>query len=129
MRLRAAVMGGAAALWLAAAVPTGAGAASYDPLTQGGEEAPAEMAKGAAVHLFSSGNEQMAKSLHAGDVLTVLGRTGGADARPVGSIRVTALVGKTCVAGEVLEGNVRIHDLVVKDGVYFLVIPAALCTE
>jgi ribosomal protein S28E/S33 len=122
-------MGCAVALWLAAAMPADAGATSYDPLTPGGEQAPAEMAKGAAVHLFSSGNEQMAKSLHAGDVLTILGRTGGGEATPVGSIRVTALVGKTCVAGEVVEGTVRVNDLAVKDGVYFLVIPAALCTE
>jgi hypothetical protein len=114
---------------LAMAVPMGVAATSYDPLPRQDEPAGMELTAGMTVFLFHSGTEQVRQSLHVGDVLEI-SRVGPDGASlSVGKIRVAAFLGAVCLRGEVLEGRIRPHDLAEKDGVYYLVIPEAVCTR
>lgn len=114
------------AFTLAGPVPTYGTA--YDPLPHAEEatEAPT-MAAGATVYLFHSGTEEVRRSVTVGDVL-VVARPGEDGASPTGrKVRVVGPAGAVCVQGEVLEGKVRVHDVATGKGVYFLVVPQAVC--
>jgi hypothetical protein len=97
---------------------------SYDPLPLGGEgTAPA----GATVYLFHSGTEGVRRSLAVGEVLEVTRTEEGSPSRTAGKIRVVAAAGAFCVRGEVLEGGARVHDVAVRESVYCLIVPEAVC--
>lgn len=119
---------GMAAFWLAAALPTGAGATSYDPLPHGEETAATGVAPGSTVHLFCGGSSQIRQAPRVGERLALASRS-CSDGRSPGSIRVVGRIGKFCIRGEVLEGRVRLYDRAERDGLYFLVIPGEACPD
>lgn len=121
--MRRSMVRAVAAALLAAVVlaPGGAPGTSFNPLTAD-ECAVKSLSPGAAVFLFHSGTDQTRRSVRAGDVLTALRSRMNGSGDPAGALRVDAAVGERCFRGRVLEGELRVHDLVSAGSVFYLVL-------
>lgn len=122
--MRGSTAGVAAAVLLAVLLvgaPRGQGT-SFNPLTA--DECPAPLfTPGAKVALFHSGTEETRHAVRAGDVLVVSRALPDGRREAVGRIRVDAAAGALCFRGEVLEGELRPHDVALAGSVSLLLIP------
>lgn len=94
---------------------------SFSPLTAD-EGAPPPLRPGAVVFLFHSGTEETRRAIRAGDVLVAFRSLIDGRQQAVGKIRVDAAAGALCFRGEVLEGEVRPHDITHAGSVSLMVI-------
>lgn len=116
MRRSLAVVGAAV---LVAAVAVGSRSAhgtAYNPLTTEGGVAEAALAPGATVFLFHGGGAESRGAVRTGDVLGVQRPRQDGQWHVVGTVRVDAEVGALCFRSEVVEGELRLHDVVPAGG-------------
>jgi hypothetical protein len=109
--------------------PLTAFAVSYAPLYHRQDKEEAVMTAGKVVHLFHSGTEDVRRTTHANDILTVYRTTPSCEVKEVGKIRVIAYIGETYLKGEVVEGEVKPDDIAKKGKVSCLVISAGTCSQ
>jgi len=125
MRRSLAVVGTAVLL---VAVVVGSGIAlgtSYNPLTVDEGPAAAVLAPGTTIFLFHGGSEDARRSICAGDVLAALRPRPDGRWDAVGTVRVEAAAGAYCFRSEVVEGEIRPHDVVPGGAGALLVITSA----
>jgi hypothetical protein len=79
------------------------------------------------VYLFHSGTDDVKKTIHANDILTVYRINPSCEVNPVGIIKVLSYIGETYIKSEVLVGEIRPDDIAKKGNVSCLVISAGMC--
>jgi len=114
-------------LLLVIGVPVFVFATSYMPLYHLRGQDEAAMTVGTSVHLFHSGTNDVKKTIHVNDILTVHRITPSCEVKEVGKIKVLGFIGETYMRGEVVEGGIRPDDIAKKDNVSCLVISAGVC--
>jgi hypothetical protein len=114
-------------LLLALGAPVIVFATSYMPFYHLRGEDEAAMTSGRIVHLFHSGTNDVKKTIHVNDILTVHRTTPSCKVEEVGKIKVLGFIGETYMRGEVVEGGIRPDDIAKKDNVSCLVISAGVC--
>jgi hypothetical protein len=82
---------------------------------------------GQTVHLFHSGTEEVKRTIHINDILTVFRIDTSCKVKEVGKIRIISYIGETYLKGEVVEGGIKPDDIAKKGNVSCLVISAGLC--
>jgi hypothetical protein len=116
---------------LAAANPMTAVAASYMPAFFYHQKDVAEtiIKAGQTAYLFHSGTEDVKRTIQVNDILTVYRISPSCEVTTAGAIKVLSYVGDTYLKGEVVEGEIRPHDIVKKGNVSCLVISVSLCNH
>jgi hypothetical protein len=112
MRRALAVVGTAVLLVF---VVAGAGIAlgtSYNPLIVDESPVAAVLAPGTTIFLFHGGSEETRRSICMGEVLAALRPRLDGRWEAVGTVRVEAAGGAFCFRAEVIEGELRPHDVV-----------------
>lgn len=104
-------------------------ATSYMPFYHLRGQDEATMTTGRIVHLFHSGTNDVKKTIHVNDILTIHRITPSCEVKEVGKIKVLGFIGETYMRGEVVEGGIRPDDIAKKDNVSCLVISAGICKE
>ncbi len=82
---------------------------------------------GQAVHLFHSGTEEVKRTIHINDILTVFRIDTSCKVKEVGKIRIIYYIGEIYVKGEVVEGEIKPDDIAKKGNISCLVISAGMC--
>jgi hypothetical protein len=85
------------------------------------------MKAGQTVYLFHSGTDDVRKTIHADDVLTVYRISPSCEVNPVGIIKVLSYIGETYIKAEVLEGEIKPDDIAKRGNVSCLIISAGIC--
>jgi len=113
----------AALLAVLLAGPTPGHGTAFNPLTTSDEcSSEAVLSAGATVYLFHGGAGEAIRSIRTGEILVVTSSRGIGRGEEVGRIRVDAPAGALCFRGEVIEGNLRPHDVARAGPVFLLVI-------
>jgi hypothetical protein len=103
-------------------------AVSYPPtLYHRQDRGETVMKAGQTVYMFHSGTDDVRKTIHANDVLTVYRISPSCEVNPVGIIKVLSYIGETYIKAEVLEGEIKPDDIVKKGNVSCLIISAGMC--
>lgn len=102
-------------------------AVSYPVQLYHRQERHDKFTKGDTVYLFHSGTDDVKKTVHAGDILTVYRISTSCEISPIGLIKVLSYVGETYVKGEVFAGEIKPDDIAKKESVSCLVIAAGMC--
>jgi hypothetical protein len=103
-------------------------AVSYQPhLYHRQDRGETVMKVGQTVYMFHSGTDDVRKTIHANDLLTVYRIKPSCEVNPVGIIKVLSYIGETYIKAEVLEGEIRPDDIAKKGNVSCLVISAGMC--
>jgi hypothetical protein len=115
-------------LFTSVSAPLSVFAVSYPPpLYHRQDRGETVMKVGQIVYLFHSGTDDVKKTIHANDILTVYRINPSCEVNPVGIIKVLFYIGETYVKAEVLEGEIRPDDIAKKGNVSCLVISAGMC--
>jgi flagellar basal body L-ring protein FlgH len=111
---------------LCAPAPPAAGVAYYPLVHQDpGDETLAR--PGTTVYLFHSGTEDARRTLHVGDVLTVVRVQNTCESVDAGIVRIVAFIGDTYLKAEVVSGAVKPNDIAKAGSVSCLVLSAQPC--
>jgi len=116
-------------LLIAVSLPLPVFAVSYAPLYHSQNKEEEAMTAGRIVHLFHSGTDDVRRTIHANDILTVFRITPSCEVKEVGKIKVIRHIGDTYLKGEVVEGEIRPDDIAKKGNVSCLVISAGMCNQ
>jgi hypothetical protein len=115
-------------LFTSVSAPLSVFAVSYPPpLYHRQDRGETVMKVGQIVYLFHSGTDDVKKTIHANDILTVYRINPSCEVNPVGIIKVLSYIGETYIKAEVLEGEIRPDDIAKKGNVSCLVISAGMC--
>jgi hypothetical protein len=115
-------------LFTSVSAPLTVFAVSYPPpLYHRQDRGETVMKVGQIVYLFHSGTDDVKKTIHANDILTVYRINPSCEVNPVGIIKVLSYIGETYIKAEVLEGEIRPDDIAKKGNVSCLVISASMC--
>ena len=115
-------------LFTSVSAPLTVFAVSYPPpLYHRQDRGETVMKVGQIVYLFHSGTDDVKKTIHANDILTVYRINPSCEVNPVGIIKVLSYIGETYIKAEVLEGEIRPDDIAKKRNVSCLVISAGMC--
>jgi hypothetical protein len=115
-------------LFTSVSAPLTVFAVSYPPpLYHRQDRGETVMKVGQIVYLFHSGTDDVKKTIHANDILTVYRINPSCEVNPVGIIKVLSYIGETYIKAEVLEGEIRPDDIAKKGNVSCLVISAGMC--
>jgi hypothetical protein len=108
--------------------PSAVFAVSYPPpLYHRQDRGETVMKAGQTVYIFHSGTDDVRKTIHANDILTVYRINPSCEMNRIGMIKVLSYIGETYIKAEVLEGEIRPDDIAKKGNVSCLVISAGLC--
>jgi hypothetical protein len=103
-------------------------AVSYPPtLYHRHDRGETVMKVGQIVYLFHSGTDDVKKTIHVNDILTVYRVSSSCEINPVGIIKVLSYIGETYIKSEVLVGEIMPDDIAKKGNVSCLVISAGMC--
>jgi len=80
------------------------------------------MKAGSPVYLFHSGIQNLQMTIPIGDTLTVFRRGTSCELKAVGKIKVLSYAGDNYIKGVVVEGEIRLDDIVQKASTALLVI-------
>ncbi len=118
-----------ALLFLGLNIPLTVFAASYvpAPLYHQHEKQETTMGIGETVYLFHSGTDDVKKTIHVADILTVHRINPSCQVTTVGRIKVLSYIGETYLKGIVIEGEIRPKDIAKKGDVSCLIILAGEC--
>lgn len=86
-----------------------------------------QFVKGDTVYMFHSGTEDVKKTIHVNDTLTVYRTSPSCEVTPIGIIKVISFVGETYIKGEVFAGEIKPDDIAKKESVSCLIISAGIC--
>ena len=115
-------------LFTSVSAPLTVFAVSYPPpLYHRQDRGETVMKVGQIVYLFHSGTDDVKKTIHANDILTVYRINPSCEVNPVGIIKVLSYIGETYIKAEVLEGEIKPDDIAKKGHVSCLVISAGMC--
>ena len=114
-------------LLLMACAPLSAFAVSYPAQLYHREVRHDKFVKGDTVYMFHSGTEDVKKTIHVNDTLTVYRTSPTCVVTPIGIIKVIAFVGETYIKGEVFAGEIKPDDIAKKENVSCFVISAEIC--
>ena len=115
-------------LFTSVSAPLTVFAVSYPPpLYHRQDRGETVMKVGQIVYLFHSGTDDVKKTIHANDILTVYRINPSCEVNPVGIIKVLSYIGETYIKAEVLEGEIKPDDIAKKGNVSCLVISAGMC--
>jgi len=115
-------------LFTSVSAPLSVFAVSYPPpLYHRQDRGETVMKVGQIVYLFHSGTDDVRKTIHANDILTVYRINPSCEVKPVGIIKVLSYIGETYIKAEVLEGEIRPDDIAKKGNVSCLLISAGMC--
>jgi hypothetical protein len=116
-------------LFIAAMYPLTAVAANYMPafFYHEGNINETGIKVGQIAYLFHSGTEDVNRTIHLNDMLVVYRITPLCEEKTVGKIKVISHISDTYFKGEVVEGEIRPHDIAKKGNVSCLVISIDLC--
>jgi hypothetical protein len=115
-------------LFTSVSAPLTVFAVSYPPpLYHRQDRGETVMKVGQIVYLFHSGTDDVKKTIHANNILTVYRINPSCEVNPVGIIKVLSYIGETYIKAEVLEGEIRPDDIAKKGNVSCLVISAGMC--
>jgi hypothetical protein len=115
-------------LFTSVSAPLTVFAVSYPPpLYHRQDRGETVMKVGQIVYLFHSGTDDVKKTIHANNILTVYRINPSCEVNPVGIIKVLSYIGETYMKAEVLEGEIRPDDIAKKGNVSCLVISAGMC--
>jgi hypothetical protein len=116
-------------LFTSASAPLTVCAVSYPPFPLYHRQNRGEtvMKVGQTVYMFHSGTDDVRKTIHANDILTVYRINPSCEVNPVGIIKVLSYIGETYIKAEVLEGEIKPDDIAKKGNVSCLVISAGIC--
>ena len=114
-------------LLLVVCAPLSAFAVSYTPRLYHREVRHDKFDKGDTVYMFHSGTEDVKKSIHVNDTLSVYRITQSCEVVPIGLVKVISFVGETYIKGEVVNGEIKPDDIAKKGNVSCLIISAGVC--
>jgi len=115
-------------LFTSVSAPLTVFAVSYPPpLYHRQDRGETVMKVGQIVYLFHSGTDDVKKTIHTNDILTVYRINPSCEVNPIGIIKVLSYIGETYIKAEVLEGEIRPDDIAKKGNVSCLVISAGMC--
>jgi hypothetical protein len=116
-------------LFTSVSAPLAVFAVSYPPppLYHRQNRGETVMKVGQTVYMFHSGTDDVRKTIHANDILTVYRINTSCEVNPVGIIKVLSYIGETYIKAEVLEGEIMPDDIAKKGNVSCLVISAGMC--
>ena len=114
-------------LLTAVCAPLAAFAVSYPVQLYHSEVRHDKFVKGDTVYLFHSGTEDVKRTIHVNDTLTVYRTSLSCEVTPIGIIKVISFVGETYIKGEVFAGEIKPDDIAKKEKVSCLVISAEIC--
>jgi len=113
---------------LAVSAPLTVFAVPYYPVQLYHQEVRHEkFVKGDTLYLFHSGTDDVKKTIHINDTLTVYRTSPSCEVAPIGIIRVISFAGETYIKGEVFAGEIKPDDIAKKENVSCLVISAGIC--
>jgi len=104
-------------------------AVSYPAKLYHREERHDKFVKGDTVYMFHSGTEDVKKTIHVNDTLSVYRVTPACEAAPVGIVKVISFVGETYIQGEVFAGELKPDDIAKKENVSCLIISVEICDK
>ena len=107
--------------------PLAAFAVSYPGQLYHQEVRHDKFVKGDTVYMFHSGTEDVKKTIHINDTLTVYRTSPSCEVTPIGIIKVIAFAGETYIKGEVFAGEIKPDDIAKKGNVSCLIISAGVC--
>jgi len=110
-------------------IPLTVFAVSYTPapLYHQHERLEITMGNGETVYLFHSGTNDVKRTIHVSDVLTVYRINSSCEVKTVGRIKVISYVGETYLKGVVIEGEIMPNDVAKKGNVSCLIILTGEC--
>jgi hypothetical protein len=114
-------------LLVAICAPLAAFAVSYPAQLYHREDRHDQFEKGDTVYMFHSGTDDVKKTIHVNDTLTVYRTSQSCEVSPIGIIKVTAFAGETYIKGEVFAGEIKPDDIAKKGNVSCLIISAGVC--
>jgi len=85
------------------------------------------MKVGETVYLFHSGTEDIKRTIHPHDLLTVYRIKPSCEVIEVGKLMVLSYIGETYLKGQVVEGELRPDEIVQKGNVSCVIISACMC--
>jgi hypothetical protein len=117
-------------LLLVVFTPANASAVSYTPTFYHRiENSEKVFGVGSTIYLFHSGTEEISRVVRDGDILAVYRITDDCQKTAVGRIRILRGIGDTCLVAEVVEGEIRQHDIAKMENVSLLVILVGICNH
>ena len=116
-------------LLAAICAPLAASAVSYPVQLYHREVRHDKFVKGDTVYMFHSGTEDVKKTIHVNDTLSVYRVTPACEAAPVGIVKVISFVGETYIQGEVFAGELKPDDIAKKENVSCLIISVEICDK
>lgn len=102
-------------------------AVSYPPAIFHQQDRHEPVTKGGIVYMFHSGTNDVKKTIHVNDILTVYRTNSSCEVKESGKIKVLLFVNETYIKGEVIEGEIKPDDIAKKGRVSCLVISAGVC--
>jgi hypothetical protein len=114
---------------LSISAPLAAFAVSYPAQLYHREVRHDKFVKGDTVYMFHSGTEEVKKTIHVNDTLTVYRTSPSCEVTPIGIVKVVSFVGDTHIKGEVFAGELKPDDIVKKENVSCLIISAGMCNK
>ena len=85
------------------------------------------MKVGETVYLFHSGTEDIKRTIHPHDFLTVYRIKPSCEVIEVGKLMVLSYIGETYLKGQVVEGEIRPDDIAKRGNASCLIISAGMC--
>jgi hypothetical protein len=115
--------------FLGLSIPLAVFAVSYvpAPLYHQHERIETTMGIGETVYLFHSGTDDVRRTIHVNDILTVHRIDPSCQVTTVGRIKVLSYIGETYLKGVVIEGKIKANDIARKGDVSCLIILAGMC--
>ena len=117
-------------LVVALATPLNVFAVSYAPAPLFHRQERGEkvvMKAGETVYLFHSGTEDIKRTIHPSDLLTVYRIKPSCEVIEVGKLMVLSYIGETYLKGQVVEGEIRPDDIAKRGNASCLIISAGMC--
>jgi hypothetical protein len=128
MKKKIAIVFSVILLLTSVSAPLSVFAVSYPPpLYHRQDRGETVMKVGQIVYLFHSGTDDVKKTIHANNILTVYRISPSCEVNPVGIIKVLSYIGETYIKAEVLEGEIKPDDIAKKGNVSCLLISAGMC--
>ena len=118
-----------ALLFLGLSIPLTIFAVSYvpAPLYHQHERLEPTMRIGETVYLFHSGTDDVKRTIHVTDILTVHRINPSCQVTTVGKIKVISYIGETYLKGVIIEGEIKPDDIARKGDVSCLIILVGEC--
>jgi hypothetical protein len=104
-------------------------AVSYTPRLYHHEVRRDKFDRGDTLYMFHSGTDDVKKSTHVNDTVSVYRIMQSCEVVPIGLVKVISFVNETYIKGEVVSGEIKPDDIAKKGNVSCLIISAGVCDK